>query len=311
MTPPGGAPDTVYAALALAGAAVWLAGGRGAGDRRPRLLLAGDGTASPGSPSPTAARAAARLRGAAARCGRHWLCLPAGALLGLLGASPLPFLAGVAAVPLVGRALRARERRRAAHRREAAVIELCTALSAELRAGRQPDAALPEAAEAGRAALGEFRASVLAAARFGGDVPSALRRASGRPGAEGLAGVAACWQVAVDGGAGLADGLDRVADALRAERDQREELDAQLAGPRTTAVALALLPAFGLLLGSAMGAEPLRFLLHSPAGWGVLAGAVLLEAAGLAWTRRIVRAAGTRPSRAALPAAGPVPVEGR
>ncbi|MGH3325873.1 MAG: type II secretion system F family protein, partial [Streptomyces sp.] len=101
----------------------------------------------------------------------------------------------------------------------------------------------------------------------------------------------ACWQVAVEGGAGLAEGLDRVAGALRAERDQREELRAQLAGPRSTAVVLALLPGFGLLLGGAMGAGPLRVLLHSPAGLVCLVVGGLLEWAGLAWVARLVRTA--------------------
>jgi tight adherence protein B len=139
--------------------------------------------------------------------------------------------------------------------------------------------------------LAEAATLLLAASRFGGDIPAALREAAGMRGAEGLAGAAACWQVAVDGGAGLANGLDRVAAALRAEHDQREDLGAQLAGPRSTAVMLALLPAFGVVLGTAMGAHPLRVLLHTSAGLGCLAGGVLLEWAGLLWTARIVRSA--------------------
>lgn len=51
---------------------------------------------------------------------------------------------------------------------------------------------------------------MLAAARFGGDVPGALAAAARQAGAEGLLGLAACWRVAVDQGAGLAAGLDRL-----------------------------------------------------------------------------------------------------
>ena len=51
---------------------------------------------------------------------------------------------------------------------------------------------------------------MLAAARFGGDVPGALAVAARQPGAEGLLGLAACWRVAVDRGAGLAAGLERL-----------------------------------------------------------------------------------------------------
>ena len=97
--------------------------------------------------------------------------------------------------------------------------------------------------------------------------------------------------MAVEGGAGLADGLDRISAGLRAERDQREELQALLAGPRSTALVLALLPAFGLLLGSAMGADPVRVLLHSPAGLVCLGVGAVLEWAGLTWVARLVRTA--------------------
>ncbi|NEB75733.1 hypothetical protein G3I40_10905, partial [Streptomyces sp. SID14478] len=128
-------------------------------------------------------------------------------------------------------------------------------------------------------------------ARFGGDVSGALRQAAREPGAEGLHGLAACWRVAVDRGAGLAAGLERLAGALRAERDQRADLTAQLAGPWSTAVMLAGLPVLGLLLGSALGARPLKVLLHTGAGFGCLVVGGVLEAAGLWWAVRIVRGA--------------------
>ncbi|MYW43362.1 hypothetical protein GT346_08430, partial [Streptomyces sp. SID161] len=112
-----------------------------------------------------------------------------------------------------------------------------------------------------------------------------------QPGAQGLLGLAACWRVAVDQGAGLATGLDRLEGALRAERDQRGDLRAQLAGARATAVLLAALPALGLLLGAAMGADPLRVLLHTGAGFGCLAVGAVFEAAGMWWAARIVQKA--------------------
>lgn len=233
-------------------------------------------------------RAGRRLVSRCARAGHAWWCLPAGALVGLWGESPLPSVLGALAVPLVNRLRRARRSRLDAEGRQSAVIDLLAAAAGELRSGRLPGGALL-AADAGR--LGREGAALLAAARFGGDVPTALNRAARLPGADGLRGAAACWRVSADGGAGLADGLDRVADALRAERDQREELRSQLAGPRSTATVLALLPAFGLLLGTAMGADPLTVLLHTPAGLACLVAGGLLEWAGLAWVARLVRAA--------------------
>lgn len=229
------------------------------------------------------------------RLGREALALPVGLVAGLAAGSALPVLVGAAAVPLAGRWLRGRERRAAAERLAVAVGALCAAVAGDLRAGLAPPAAL--AGALGREGwpehpgLSEVALPLLAAARFGGDVPAALRAAARSEGAEGLSGVAACWQVAVDGGAGLADGLDRVAAALRAERDGREELRAQLAAPRSTVALLALLPVFGLVLGAGLGADPLGTLLRTPAGLGCLAAGGLLEWAGLAWTARIVRTA--------------------
>ncbi|MDX6764950.1 hypothetical protein SIN09_37630, partial [Streptomyces sp. F8] len=143
---------------------------------------------------------------------------------------------------------------------------------------------------AGPGGPGAAEAGVLAAAAFGGDVPGALRQAAREPGAEGLAGMAACWRVSVDGGAGLAAGLDRLEGALRAERDREESLRAQLAGARSTVLVLALLPLVGLLIGTGLGADPLRVLLHTPMGWGCLLTGGVLEVLGLLWCRRIVRA---------------------
>ncbi|MEU5717196.1 type II secretion system F family protein [Streptomyces sp. NPDC020403] len=219
----------------------------------------------------------------------EWLCAPVALLLAMLGASVLPLFAGALAVPLLRRWLRGRAMRCARERAADAVMALCGTVVGELRAGREPGQALLTAAR-NAGALGEGEAAVLAAARFGGDVPGELRKASAGPGLDGLAGVAACWQVAVDGGAGLAAGLARLEGALRADRRRREELRAQLAGAWSTVLVLALLPVVGLGLGAALGADPLRVLLHSPGGLVCLAAGGLLEGAGLFWASRIVRA---------------------
>ncbi|MEV4944217.1 type II secretion system F family protein [Streptomyces sp. NPDC053755] len=223
---------------------------------------------------------------------REWLCLPAAAVVALLGESPLPLAAGAVAVPLVGRRLRAAALRGRREERSDGAVALCGAVAGELRAGRQPAQALVSAlGETGAAgALGpREEAALLAAARFGGDVPAALREAARQDGADGLAGMAACWQVAVDGGAGLAAGLDRLESALRERRDQRERMRAQLAGAWATVAVLAVLPLVGIALGTALGARPLHVLLHTPVGWGCLAAGAALETAGLCWAGRIVR----------------------
>ncbi|MGW0031575.1 type II secretion system F family protein [Streptomyces sp. NPDC003314] len=272
------------AAVLCAGFALWWAVERRRGTGRARAVLAGGVPEGPGR-----ARVVVVTRWWALLRGRRaWLCLPVAGVIALLGKSPLPLVAGALAVPLVGRRLRAAGRRREREARAERVVALCGAAVGELRSGRQPAQALSFAArETG--ALGDEEARVLAAARFGGDVPEALRRASRQDGADGLAGMAACWQVAVDGGAGLAAGLDRLEASLRGHHEQRERLRAELAGAWATVTVLALLPAAGLALGAALGADPLRVLLHTPAGLGCLAVGGALEAAGLWWAARIVR----------------------
>lgn len=275
------------AGLACAGAAAWLLGGRNGGAGRARLLLAGaDGAVGAGAGPPPWQRALARVR----RLGAEWWAVVAGAVLALLGMSVLPLLAGALGVPALRRVRLARAAGRDRERQGEAVIALCAALAGEVRAGRQPGEALRHAAQ-DSGGLGGARAAVLAAARFGGDVPGALAEAARGPGAEGLLGLAACWRVAVDRGAGLAAGLDRLEAALRAERDQRADLRAQLAGARSTAVMLAGLPVLGLLLGTALGADPLHVVLHTGPGLVCLLVGVALEGAGLWWVLRIVRGA--------------------
>ncbi|MDX2679260.1 type II secretion system F family protein [Streptomyces sp. NY05-11A] len=276
------------AAVACAGAAAWLLGGPYSGARRAQLLLAGGGAVGSGPPSWRCLTGELhRLRG---RWRPEWWAPAAGLVLAVLGGSVLPVLAGAAGVPLLRRARRAAQERRAGESRGEAVIALCAALAGEVLAGRQPGEALQRAAR-DSGGLGTAQAPVLAAARFGGDVPKALSVAARQPGADGLLGLAACWRVAVDQGAGLAAGLDRLEEALRAERDQRADLRAQLAGPRATVVMLAGLPVLGLLLGAALGADPLRVLLHTGAGLGCLLVGGVLEAAGMWWALRIVRTA--------------------
>ncbi|WP_137994605.1 type II secretion system F family protein [Streptomyces vilmorinianum] len=274
---------------------MWRVAERERGLRRARAVVAGAGV--PGAPGDLGApgrgwpsvRALGERWWAVVRGRRAWLCLPVAVVLAFLGESPLPLVAGVLAVPLVGRRLRAAGLRKEREARADAVVALCGAVAGELRAGRQPAQALLFAVRTTGALGPGEEAEVLAAARFGGDVAQALRRAARQDGADGLAGLAACWQVAVDGGAGLAAGIDRLEAALREHRDQRERLRAQLAGAWATVTVLAVLPAVGLALGTALGARPLHVLLHTPVGLACLAVGGVLEAAGLWWAARIVR----------------------
>ncbi|MGW6977956.1 type II secretion system F family protein [Streptomyces sp. NPDC054932] len=291
MSAGAGLPVPLFAGVLCAGAAAWGIAGGDRVSRRARVLFVAGGPIVPVGPL-RRERLLAAVRMRAARW-REWACPGAGLVLAVLGGSVIPLCAGAAAVPLVRRWLRVRARERARAERAAEVVALCGAVVGELRAGAQPGQALTAAMRrtaVGPGGPGAAEAGVLAAAAFGGDVADALRQAAREPGADGLAGMAACWRVSVDGGAGLAAGLERLEGALRAERDRQQTLRAQLAGARSTVVVLALLPVVGLLIGTGLGADPLRVLLHTPMGWGCLVAGGVLEALGLLWCRRIVRA---------------------
>jgi tight adherence protein B len=190
-----------------------------------------------------------------------------------------------------------RRRRRAALRREtdlrrAEVRRFCVALSAELRAGRAPpDAALRAAVPVpGRPAVLHL-SGIGRAAACGLEATKLLRAAAQAPGAEALRRVATCWTVAEHRGAGLADAIDRLVDGLMYEESQRQEVAAQLAGARATARLLAVLPAFGLLLGAGIGANPIHVLLGTPYGFACLLLGGALNACGLLWTEHLAHAA--------------------
>ncbi|NUW33595.1 type II secretion system F family protein [Nonomuraea sp. SMC257] len=168
-----------------------------------------------------------------------------------------------------------------------ATIELCQSLTAELTAGRTPGEALTRALEAVDFPDPDALRPVVAAARDGGDVASALASVAPAQGGEGLRRLAACWEVSVTAGAGLAALVDRVGSTLRTAQTHRQDVAAQLAGPRTTARMLAALPVLGIVMAAALNMHPLDFLFGSLPGLACLAVGIALDACGLWWTHRM------------------------
>ena len=186
--------------------------------------------------------------------------------------------AGVAGLA-AGRAWSARAARRSAAGRRAAAVGLVTTLAAELRGGAEPRVALA-------AAAGAAHPAVAAAARSpAADVPGALVAVDEDVGL--LSDLAAAWRVVELTGARLAGPAARLAEAARADEAVRREVTAQLAGPRATAMLLAVLPVSGVLLGTALGADPGGFLLTTAPGRVCLLVGTLLVAAGVSWTEAI------------------------
>ncbi|WP_433418869.1 type II secretion system F family protein [Microtetraspora malaysiensis] len=175
-------------------------------------------------------------------------------------------------------------------------IELCQGIVAELAAGGTPGEALSRAVAALTPPDAAALRPVAAVARDGGDVAAALLRVVPPRGGEGLVRLAACWRVSVATGGGLAALVERLGGSLREAEAHRQDLDAQLAGPRATARLLAVLPALGLLMAAGLGMSPLTFLLGEPAGIGCLVTGLVLDGVGVWWTNRLVaRAAEASP----------------
>lgn len=199
-------------------------------------------------------------------------------------------LLGAAAVMVGATALwrwRAARRRTTSRQRAAAVTELVLVLAAALRSGLPAATALGHAVEELPAVAPAARA-----ARQAADVPQALRSAVRGPGDEGLERLAMVWQVADATGAPLADVLDRLSALEREERELRREVLAGVSPARATALLMALLPAFGLVLGSGMGDEPAwRLMTLHPLVAGAVAIGAALACAGMLWIDRIADSA--------------------
>ncbi|GAA3791946.1 hypothetical protein GCM10022226_08770 [Sphaerisporangium flaviroseum] len=169
-----------------------------------------------------------------------------------------------------------------------ASIELCQGIVAELATGRTPGEALARAASCLDLPDPDVLRPVVATARDGGDVATALERVARDHGSEGLSRLAACWRVSLTVGGGLAALVERVGRSLREAEAHRAEVASQLAGPRSTARLLAGLPVLGLLLAAGLGLRPFAFLFGSPPGFACIGMGVLLDVAGVWWTNRLV-----------------------
>jgi tight adherence protein B len=263
----------------------------------PALLWAAAVAVLLGLPEPSRslpAPARPRVPGAGGRVDLPGWAAPAVVGAGLLVVGGPVAAAVGAAVSVAGRRAwvqRADGRRREAERGAAA--EALAVLASELRAGRPSDLALDAAATVAEGALAATLSSAASASRFGAEPAAALRSGAEESAVpEVLRGLGACWQVCSATGSSLATAVDRLAEALRAAQAQRASVEAELAGPRATAVLLAVLPVFGLALAAGLGAHPLRVLLHTPLGATCLAVGVGLDLVGLWWTGRLVAAAG-------------------
>lgn len=125
--------------------------------------------------------------------------------------------------------------------------------------------------------------------------PVPVLREAGRHGAGIEAMVwndlAACVHASERSGAPLAGILKRYADGLEAVLDARAVRATALSGPKATVRVLTWLPAAGLVMGYALGADPLATLTQTSLGWSSAAAGMGLALAGWVWTRILIRQA--------------------
>ena len=211
---------------------------------------------------------------------------PAAAAVAGLGlalvSTPLVAALGVAAAFVGARSwLAARESRRGSHRLRSLADGL-GALAADLRGGRSLEAATGAAAvacadeETGRGLARTLRAPGLPAVAEDTVLADALSRIGA---AVRLSGRTGCSLAAVAGA---------VEDDLRARHRMRLELRAATAAHRASAALLAGLPLVGLAMGGGIGADPWGVLTRTVTGQVLLVAGVGLEAAGMAWSSRLI-----------------------
>jgi tight adherence protein B len=241
----------------------------------------------------------ARLESLAVRRPRRLVALFAlvASIVGGIPGGPVAALVSTVYGALAARALA----RRIANQRDTAarahhLDDLCS-LAADLRAGLPPATAAdlhpaqrPRVHHAGRG---------LSVEASGTAAPQTVTHAPPSPATTAVSKhaihselritelTAAVWRLAEHTGAPAADLVERIeADARAADR-AKASAAAQAAGAQATALLLAALPLGGIALGYAIGADPLRVLLHTPLGAACAAGAVLLQCAGLFWADRL------------------------
>jgi tight adherence protein B len=236
----------------------------------------------------------ARLESRAVRRPRQLVALVAlaAAIVGWIVGGPVAAMVGIVYGALAARAVArriAKQRDTAARARH--LDDLC-ALAADLRAGLPPATAAdlhpatrPLIHGSGREL--SLEASGIAATRAPNPSATAVSKHAIHGELRIIELTAAVWRLAEHTGAPAADLVERIeADARATDRAQASAA-AQAAGAQATALLLAALPLGGIALGYAIGADPLRVLLHTPLGGACAAAAVLLQCAGLFWADRL------------------------
>ncbi|WOC12628.1 type II secretion system F family protein [Gordonia sp. MP11Mi] len=220
-----------------------------------------------------------------------WLFAAAPALAAAVVGVGLGIAVGIVAITAI--ALRRRSVRRAdLDRRRDELRRALSFMIAEMSVGAPVVLACRSAADDlsgdGPSPVSTELARMAARAELGGDPADAAVGAAEDVGIDRLA---TAWAASSSRGLPMADLLQMLRSDLTARADHASRTRAGLAGPRATALVLALLPILGIGLGQLMGAAPLVVLLSPGIGSILLVVGAALGCAGVWWTNSITEKA--------------------
>jgi tight adherence protein B len=198
---------------------------------------------------------------------------------------------GAVAATLLAATIRRQLRARAESNQSLAAVdglaEALRTLVAGLRAGAHPAAAAEAAAEDAHPPTAATMHAVAAVARLDGDLSAVVDTSRSPLVSVALSRLSTAWQLAQRHGLPLAEVLDAVRRDLEQRARFTRQVLARMAGPRSSAMVLSLLPMLGIALGAVMGADPLAVLTGTALGQVLLVAGVALQCIGLAWSTHI------------------------
>ncbi|QXB19525.1 type II secretion system protein F (GspF) [Corynebacterium coyleae] len=175
-------------------------------------------------------------------------------------------------------------RARAASKRTEAVATFLGHLGTNVEAGAPLHAALERAAEHAPREIARDVAHLIHHVTTGAPLAAET---------DEFARIAPLFALSTSRGVPLSRLVAAARDDIDHARRHRATTNAALAGPKTTAVVLALLPFAGLLMGAAMGANPLALLTGGGLGGVLLTVGTALVCAGVIVSQLIIQGATT------------------
>ena len=277
-------PAILYgAAVLLAG---WLAAGALSESQRRRVWSRIEGASRLSARPSETVPAAIRRAGARGSVVVMAVLAAAGAFfaLGIIGS-----IVTLALMPALHRSVRRRRGARDRETMERQLRDAVGAMAAGLRAGLSTRLAVAEAARDAEPPMDEALDRVLKRLDLGEPLDIALERLLGSLHLGDAALLVNVLRIHRRTGGDLPALLDRVADVIAGRASERRQLRVMTAQAKASGAVLAALPVAFVALLSGAGGDGLGAFYGSPLGVSLLLCGILLDAAGFAWMRRIVR----------------------